>query len=111
MLKKRIRFFIGHLHISIEQEVMKTPLLKIFTTIFASIAAFACASVWCVEQSGNGMLVWGFIGLTAVILSSQAAPAVVVFFSMVKDLFFGIPSEVSLSIMKSKSNNSLCLPD
>jgi len=83
---------------------MKTPLLKILTTIFASIAAFVFVSVLRVEQSGNGMLVWGFIGFAAVVLLSQAAPAIVVFFSMVKDLFFGIPSEVSLSIMKNKNN-------
>ena len=95
---------IGNLHITTGQDVMKTPLLKILITIFASIAAFAFASVWCVEQSGNGMLVCGFIGFAAVVLLSQTAPAAVVFLSMVKDLFFGISSEVSLPIMKSKNN-------
>ncbi|MBV5339420.1 MAG: hypothetical protein J0665_07660 [Deltaproteobacteria bacterium] len=83
---------------------MKTINLKILTTILTSSATSAFASVGSPEQSDNGMLVWGFIGFAAVILLTQAAPAVTMFVSMVKGLFFGTSSEASLPIVKGKNN-------
>ena len=35
----------------------------------------------------NGILIWGLIGFTALIVMFQAVPAVIVFTSMIKGLF------------------------
>jgi len=83
---------------------MGTSVLKNITIIFASGPAAAFASVDSAEQSGNGMLVWGFIGFATVVLLSQAAPAVAIFYSIVKGLFFGTPTEVSFLSRKVKNN-------
>jgi hypothetical protein len=83
---------------------MKTFIVKILTIIFTSSATSAFASVDSVEQDGNSMFVWGFIGFTAVVLLTQATPAVAEFVSMVKGLFFGTDSEASLPVGKGKDN-------
>lgn len=83
---------------------MGTSALKILTTILASGPAVAFASADNAEQSGNGMLIWGFIGFAVVLLLSQAAAAVAIFYSMVKGLFFATPVEVSFLNRNVKNN-------
>jgi hypothetical protein len=78
--------------------------LKILVPIVAGSATAASAAANGAEPGGNGMLVWFFIGFGAMVVLFQAAPAVVMFASMMKGLFSSNPAEASFSPFKGKGN-------
>ena len=78
--------------------------LKILVPIVAGSATAASAAASGAEQGGNGMLVWFFIGFSVMVVLFQAAPAVVMFASMMKGLFSSNPAEASFSPFKGKGN-------
>jgi hypothetical protein len=57
-----------------------------------------------VEQVGNGMLIWCFIGFGMLVLLFQATPAMITFYSMLKGLFSTSPSEATFSPFKSSKH-------
>lgn len=80
---------------------MKTA-LKILVPILAGSATASFAATASLEQGSNGMLVWFFIGFGVMVVLFQAAPAIVMFASMMKGLFSSNPAEASFSPFKSK---------
>jgi hypothetical protein len=80
---------------------MKTA-LKILVPILAGSATASFAATTGLEQGSNGMLVWFFIGFGVMVVLFQAAPAIVMFASMMKGLFSSNPAEASFSPFKSK---------
>lgn len=80
---------------------MKT-ILKILVPILSGSATAAFAASNSTEQAGNGMLIWFLIGFAVMILLFQAAPAVLMFASMMKGLFSSNPAEASFSPFKGK---------
>lgn len=82
---------------------MKAALLKILIPLCAGSTSSAFAAAQSPEQGGNGVLVWFLIGFGVMVLLFQAAPAMVMFVSMLKGLFSSTLSEASLSPQKSKS--------
>jgi hypothetical protein len=78
--------------------------MKILVPIVAGSATAASAAASGAEQGGNGMLVWFFIGFGVMVVLSQAAPAVVMFASMMKGLFSSNPAEATFSPFKGKGN-------
>ena len=85
------------------ENAMKVAFLKFLIPLLAGTASSAFASTNSMDQGGNGMLVWFFIGFGVMVLLFQAAPAMVMFFSMMKGLFSNTISEVPLSAQKGKS--------
>ncbi len=73
---------------------------KILLPIAAGSATAASAAAGGAEQAGNGMLIWFFIGFGVMVVLFQAAPAVVMFASMMKGLFSSNPAEASFSPFK-----------
>jgi len=80
---------------------MKTA-LKILVPILAGSATASFAATTGLEQGSNGMLAWFFIGFGVMVVLFQAAPAIVMFASMMKGLFSSNPAEASFSPFKSK---------
>lgn len=79
---------------------MKTA-VKILVPILAGSATASFAATTGLKQGGNSMLVWFFIGFGVMVVLFQAAPAIVMFASMIKGLFSSNPAEVSFSPLKS----------
>lgn len=81
-----------------------TTVLKLLITIAAGSATAASAAASGVDHGGNSMLIWFFIGFGVMVVMFQAAPAVVMFASMMKGLFSSNPAEASFSPFKGKGN-------
>lgn len=81
---------------------MKVALLKFLIPLLAGSASSVFASTNRMEPGGNGMLVWFLIGFGVMVLLFQAAPAMAMFFSMLKGLFSITTSEVTLAAQKGK---------
>lgn len=81
---------------------MKTTLMKIMIPVLAGSATSAFAAVKNLGKDDSGMLVWFLIGFGVMVMLFQAAPAIVMFISMLKGLFSRNTSEVSLSLQKSR---------
>jgi hypothetical protein len=84
---------------------MKFAFLKILMPILAGSTTSAFAAAHSFEQGDSGILIWSFIGFGVIVLLFQAAPAMVMFFSMVKGLFSNTITEVPLSAHKGKSDS------
>lgn len=82
---------------------MKTNILKFLIPILAGSTTSAFAAATSLGNGGSGVLIWFVIGFGVMILLFQAAPAMVMFFSLVKGLFSSSIPEGSLSIQKIKS--------
>ena len=80
---------------------MKTA-LKILVPILAGSSTASFAGTAGLEQGSNGMLACFFIGFAVMIFLFQAAPAIVMFASMIKGLFSCNPAEASFSPFKGK---------
>lgn len=78
--------------------------MKILVPIVAGSATAASAAASGAEPAGNGILVWFFIGFGVMVILSQAAPAIIMFASMMKGLFSSNPAEASFSPFKGKGN-------
>ena len=81
---------------------MKTTTIKIVLPVLAGSTTSAFAAAHKLGQDDSGMLVWFFIGFGVMVLLFQAAPAMVMFFSMLKGLFSTNASEPSLSLQKGR---------
>lgn len=81
---------------------MKATTIKIVIPVLVGSTTSAFAAAHKLGQEGSGMLVWFFIGFGVMVLLFQAAPAMVMFFSMLKGLFSTNASDVSLSLPKGK---------
>ena len=73
---------------------LRVPLL-----VGTATSAFAASTA---GLAGHSMLVWFFIGFGAMILMFQAAPAMIMFCSMLKGLFSTNPVETTFSPLKGK---------
>ena len=84
---------------------MKTTALKVIASLLAGSAgsAVAASSSASAELAGNGMLLWFFIGFGVMVVLFQAAPAIVMFASMMKGLFSSNPAEAIFSPFKGKA--------
>ena len=78
---------------------MKSTILKILIPLFAgsAVPAFAAVSR---PLHGGGVMIWFFIGFGVMVLLFQTAPAIVMFFSMLKGVFSRSSLETSLSSQK-----------
>ena len=76
--------------------------LKILVPILAGSATASFAATTGLEPGGNGVLAWFFIGFVVMIVLFQAAPAIVMFGSMMKGLFSSNPAEATFSPFKEK---------
>lgn len=83
---------------------MKKTIIKILLPLFAGSATSAFATTQVSTQTGIGTLTWFFIGFGVMVLVFQAAPAIVVFLSILKGLFSSSPTEASFSPWKGKLN-------
>jgi hypothetical protein len=85
------------------ENAMKTTILKMLIPILAGSTTSAFAAAHTQEQGGSGILVWFLIGFGVMVLLFQAAPAMVMFSSMLKGLFSNTITEASFSPQKDKS--------
>lgn len=75
---------------------------KTLVPMLTGSATASFAATTGLEQGGNGMLVWFFIGFGVMLVLFQAAPAIVMFASMMKGLFSSNPAEATFSPFKGK---------
>ncbi|MBW4055872.1 MAG: hypothetical protein HIU83_10835 [Proteobacteria bacterium] len=80
---------------------MKSTILKILIPMFvgSAVPAFAAVSR---PLHGGGVMIWLFIGFGVMVLLFQTAPAIVMFFSMLRGMFSSTSLEASFSPHKSK---------
>lgn len=83
-------------------EIMKAA-AKTLVPMLTGSATASFAATTGLEQGGNGMmLVWFFIGFGVMLVLFQAAPAIVMFASMMKGLFSSNQAEATFSPFKGK---------
>jgi len=81
---------------------MKTTIMKTMILVLAGSTTSAFAAANKLGQNDSGMLVWFLIGFGVMVILFQAAPAMVMFFSMLKGLFSNKASEASFSLPKGR---------
>lgn len=82
---------------------MKTTIMKIMIPVLAGSTTSAFAAANKLGQDGSGMLVWFLIGFAVMVMLFQAAPAIVMFISMLKALFLSNASEEPPSLLKGRA--------
>lgn len=83
---------------------MKMSGIKALLPLLVGTATSSFAATYGSEQTGSSMLTWFFIGFGIMVLVFQVAPAIVMFFSMVKGIFSSSPAEASFSPWKGKTD-------
>lgn len=84
---------------------MRTQTIQAAVILLSSFSTAAYAATGSIAQNSGGLLVWLLIGFGVMVLLFQAAPAMVMFLSMLKGLFSSDPAEASFSPFKGKGRN------